>query len=80
MGQNADLMDLQRILLRSKSKMSDASQQNMTRWAVFTAAGLLRQVHFYKFRVRCKDEKPRVVAYTSMLLQGWITLKALVLS
>jgi len=43
MGQNADLMDLQRILLRSKSKMSDGQQQNMTRWAVFCAAGLLRQ-------------------------------------
>ena len=43
MGQNADLMDLQKILLRSKTKLSDQQQQNMTRWAVFTAGGLLRQ-------------------------------------
>jgi hypothetical protein len=43
MGQNADLIDLQRILLRAKNKMSDGQQQNMTRWAVFTAGSLLRQ-------------------------------------
>jgi hypothetical protein len=44
MGQTADLLDLQRILLRSKTRMSDAQQQNMTRWAVYTSASLLRQV------------------------------------
>ncbi|KAJ9520929.1 hypothetical protein QJQ45_014083, partial [Haematococcus lacustris] len=44
MGQTADLLDLQRILLRSKSKLSDQAQQNMTRWAVMTAGGLLRRV------------------------------------
>ena len=44
MGQNADLFDLQRILLRAKNKMSDAQQQNMTRWAVFSAGGILKQV------------------------------------
>ena len=34
MGQNADLLDLQRILLRSKVKLSDAQQQNITvSWA-----------------------------------------------
>jgi hypothetical protein len=43
MGQTADLLDLQRILLRSKTKMSDAQQQNMTRWAVWSAARLLKQ-------------------------------------
>lgn len=29
-GQTADLTDLQRILLRSEQKLSDAQQQNMT--------------------------------------------------
>ena len=29
-GQTADLVDLQRILLRSKNKLSSAQQQNMT--------------------------------------------------
>lgn len=43
MGQNADLFDLQRILLRSKTKLSDSQQQNITRWAVFTAGSLLRR-------------------------------------
>ncbi|PNW80131.1 hypothetical protein CHLRE_08g379175v5 [Chlamydomonas reinhardtii] len=42
MGQTADLYDLQRLLLRSKTKLSDAQQQNITRWAVWSAAGLLR--------------------------------------
>lgn len=42
MGQTADLMDLQRVMLRSESRMSDAQQQNVTRWAVFAAAALLR--------------------------------------
>jgi hypothetical protein len=42
MGQTADLMDLQRILFRSKNKLTDQQQQNMTRWAVFQAGSLLR--------------------------------------
>ncbi len=42
-GQTADLYDLQRILLRSANKLGDAAQQNMTHWAVFTAASLLRK-------------------------------------
>ena len=46
-GQNADLNDLQRILNRCRTqpgdrKLSDADQQNFTRWAVWTAARLLR--------------------------------------
>lgn len=43
MGQTADLLDLQRILLRAKAKLSDAQQQNITRWAVWTAAAKLRR-------------------------------------
>ncbi|GFR49334.1 hypothetical protein Agub_g11362 [Astrephomene gubernaculifera] len=42
MGQTADLTDLQRLLLRSKTRLSSAAQQNLTRWAVWAAAGLLR--------------------------------------
>lgn len=42
MGQNADLSDLQRILLRSKTKLSNNQQQNITRWAV---AGFRLQTH-----------------------------------
>lgn len=45
-GQNADLQDLQRILNRCRTagdkKLSDAEQQNFARWAVWTAARLLR--------------------------------------
>jgi uncharacterized membrane-anchored protein YhcB (DUF1043 family) len=43
MGQTADLLDLQRILFRSQNRMSDQQQQNMTRWAVWTSARLLKQ-------------------------------------
>lgn len=41
-GQTADMMDLQRIMLRSTTKMGNQSQQNQTRWAVYQAATLLR--------------------------------------
>ena len=44
LGQNADLFDLQRILLRAKNRMTDGQQQNMTRWAVFSAGGMLKKV------------------------------------
>lgn len=40
-GQVADLTDLQRILQRSEQKMTNAQQQNMTRWAVYSAAQML---------------------------------------
>eukprot|EP00877_Chromochloris_zofingiensis_P013381 jgi/Chrzof1/8297/Cz03g05090.t1 len=43
MGQTADLLDLQRILLRSNTKLSNAQQQNITRWAVWIAAQLLKR-------------------------------------
>ena len=42
-GQTADLYDLQRILLRSKNRLTDAQQQSATRWAVWAAAGLLKK-------------------------------------
>ncbi|CAL8463088.1 g2622 [Coccomyxa elongata] len=42
-GQTADLVDLQRILLRSKNKLSSAQQQNMTRLAVYEACSLLKK-------------------------------------
>jgi hypothetical protein len=42
MGQTADLLDLQRIINRSADKLSDAQQQNVTRWAVWQACILLR--------------------------------------
>lgn len=41
-GQQADLADLQRILNRAESKLSNAQQQNATRWAVWQACSLLR--------------------------------------
>ncbi len=43
MGQTADLLDLQRLLMRSKTRITDAQQQSTTRWAVYTAAQLLRK-------------------------------------
>ncbi|GMH35225.1 hypothetical protein BSKO_03093 [Bryopsis sp. KO-2023] len=42
-GQTADLFDLQRIMNRSKVKLSDSQQQNVTRWAVFQAAQYLKR-------------------------------------
>lgn len=43
LGQGADLIDLQKILNRSESKLSNLEQQNMTRWAVWQATILLRK-------------------------------------
>lgn len=43
MGQTADMMDLQRIMNRSAVKMGGPQQQNLTRWASYQAATLLRQ-------------------------------------
>ena len=37
-----DMFDLQRIMQRQQPKLSDAQQQNQTRWAVYQAASLLR--------------------------------------
>eukprot|EP00271_Cylindrocystis_brebissonii_P005113 TRINITY_DN17058_c0_g1_i1.p1 TRINITY_DN17058_c0_g1~~TRINITY_DN17058_c0_g1_i1.p1 ORF type:complete len:360 (-),score=57.72 TRINITY_DN17058_c0_g1_i1:555-1634(-) len=42
MGQSADLFSLQRLMNRSKTKLSNEQQQNLTRWAVFFAATLLK--------------------------------------
>jgi hypothetical protein len=42
-GQTADLALLQRILLRSTRKLSDAQQQSITRWAAYQSAILLKE-------------------------------------
>eukprot|EP00899_Mesostigma_viride_P010987 jgi/Mesvir1/19890/Mv13171-RA.1 len=42
-GQTADLMSLQRLLNRSKPKLSPEQQQSFTRWATYTAASLLKE-------------------------------------
>lgn len=41
-GQGADLMDLQRMLNRSASPLSANDQQNLTRWAVWQAANIIK--------------------------------------
>jgi hypothetical protein len=41
-GQTADLFDLQKVLTRARPPLSPSAQQNATRWAVWTAAKLLR--------------------------------------
>lgn len=43
LGQNADMLDLQRIMARQQPRMTDAQQQNQTRWACYQAATLLRR-------------------------------------
>jgi 5-formyltetrahydrofolate cyclo-ligase len=43
MGQTADLYELQKLLQRSKNKLSDSQQQNLTRWAVLQAINLLKR-------------------------------------
>lgn len=42
-GQQADLIDLQRILDTSAEKLSNSQQQNLTRWALWKAATLVRK-------------------------------------
>ena len=42
-GQQADLLDLQRVLDRAEERMSDKEQQNATVWATYTAAMLLNK-------------------------------------
>lgn len=42
-GQTADFMDLQRIMNRAQNKLSNAQQQNLTRWAAYQAATLLKR-------------------------------------
>lgn len=41
-GQTADLFDLQKVLNRARPPLPPSAQQNATRWAVWTAAKLLR--------------------------------------
>mmetsp|Transcript_18753 Transcript_18753/g.52201 ORF Transcript_18753/g.52201 Transcript_18753/m.52201 type:complete len:371 (-) Transcript_18753:486-1598(-) len=41
-GQSGDLFDLQKILNRSEAKLSNSEQQNLTRWAVYQALGLIK--------------------------------------
>ena len=43
MGQTADLIDLQRILLRQRPPLSNQAQQTATRWAVWAAAMVVRR-------------------------------------
>ena len=59
MGQSADLYDLQRILNRVDPKLSDASQQELTRWAVFQAASILKTNQERVGRVDGKDARWR---------------------
>lgn len=42
-GQEGDLRDLQRILNKTEPKMSDQAQQQVTRWAVWQAASMLKK-------------------------------------
>lgn len=40
-GQNADMFDLQRVMMRSSKKMTNQQQQNQTRWCVRRGSGCL---------------------------------------
>ena len=42
-GQEADLRDLQRILNKTEPKMGDQTQQQVTRWAVWQSASMLKR-------------------------------------
>lgn len=42
-GQEADLRDLQRILNKCEPKLGDQAQQQVTKWAVWQAAGMLKR-------------------------------------
>ncbi|GAQ85236.1 hypothetical protein KFL_002250160 [Klebsormidium nitens] len=41
-GQTADLMTLQRLINRTKPKLSNNEQQNLTRWATYYAASVIK--------------------------------------
>eukprot|EP00898_Chlorokybus_atmophyticus_P004771 jgi/Chlat1/5295/Chrsp35S05196 len=43
MGQTADLLSLQRMMNRTKPRLSKDQQQSLTRWAVYYAAYLLKE-------------------------------------
>lgn len=43
MGQNGDLMDLGRLMRRSKKKLTNAQQQELTRWAAFKACQMIKE-------------------------------------
>ncbi len=45
-GQTADLVDLQRILQRSKKRLNDSQQQNMTVRSFSAVSMLLPATHF----------------------------------
>ena len=42
-GQEADLRDLQSILNKCEPKLGDQAQQQLTRWAVWQAASMLKR-------------------------------------
>ena len=42
-GQEADLRDLQRILNKCEPKLGDQAQQQLTRWAVWQSASMLKR-------------------------------------
>jgi hypothetical protein len=42
-GQEGDLRDLQRLLNRADPKLSAQAQQQLTRWAVWQSAGMLKR-------------------------------------
>merc|ERR1719383_1223376 len=43
LGQTADLMLLQRLMMRAETKLTDQQQQNLTRWATFEATRMLKE-------------------------------------
>ena len=42
LGQTADLMLLQRLMMRAQNSLNANEQQNMTRWAVWQSVRMLR--------------------------------------
>ena len=66
MGQTADLIDLQRILLRQRPPLSNAAQQTTSRWAVWAAAMVLR-------RYKAEHEALQVGGWVECAhLGGWL--------
>lgn len=57
-GQNADLMTLQRVLNKSQDKLPANTQQSITRWAVWESANLL------------KSEKPAYEKLMELMKKG----------
>lgn len=69
-GQTEDLLDLQKLMAKSRRKISDAEQQNLTRWAVVRAVTLLNENEAAYARLMQAMEEERSVSECVRAIEG----------